>query len=356
MKFLHTADWHLGIKYSSEYPEKLRVRLREDEKSLVLKILNLATESRITRILICGDLFDTHKPPKEIRDFVIEEFGKFDGRIYIVPGNHDFDGPESVYTVCQFPENVHIFGKEISKLEEEDVIIYGYGFSAPHKTDNTFEGFSAQKSDKPSVMLMHTDFAAESCYNPVRIQDIESCGLSYIAAGHIHKPDDISKRGNTYYAQSGSPRGLSFKENEAPGVYIINLEDGFLTAAREKVYCNRYSNFEIDVSEAESIEDIKKLCLDKIMAYEPAISLISIRLTGRLKQSVEFSLSELHGMLECVCLFLRISRDYSIAYDTELISRENSARGEFVRRVLRSFPDKDEEFILKVIEKGVELL
>ncbi len=356
MRFIHTADLHLGMKYSSEYPENVRQKLKEDEKTLLLKILSLAEENNISRILICGDLFDTHKPDKEIRDFVISEFGKFNGKIYIIPGNHDFDGPDSVYTVCGFSENVHIFGSEIDMIEEEELCIYGFGFNAPHMSENIFSGFKAENNHKPSVMMMHTDFNPESFYNPVSLSSIEESGLSYVAAGHIHKPAEISKRGATYFGQSGAPRGLSFKENDAPGVYIINLDNGFLSAVREKVYCNRYRNGEIDVSSAESLEDIKKLCFDFITSEEPSISLVSLVLKGKLRQNIDVDETELYNYLAPLCLFLRIKSDYTVAIDIELLKEENSARGEFVRRALSSFPDKDDDFILKVIEKGVALL
>ena len=123
MKFLHTADLHLGMKYSTEYPEALRKKLREDEKNIILRIINLASEKSIPYIFICGDLFDTHKPDKDIVDFVISSFESYNGKIFIITGNHDFNGPESVYSVRKFPSNVHIFGNEISVIEEEELYI-----------------------------------------------------------------------------------------------------------------------------------------------------------------------------------------------------------------------------------------
>ena len=55
MKFLHTADWHVG--------KTLKGRNRLDEQRAVLaEIIDVALREEVDAILIAGDLYDTAAP------------------------------------------------------------------------------------------------------------------------------------------------------------------------------------------------------------------------------------------------------------------------------------------------------
>ena len=56
--------------------------------------------------------------------------------------------------------------------------------------------------------------------------------------------------------------------------------------------------------------------------------------------------NELYQMLE----------NAAIKYDINLIREESSVRGEFVRQVLNEYSEESEEFINRVIEKGMKYL
>ena len=63
MKFLHTADWHVG--------KALKGRNRLDEQRAVLaEIIDVALREEVDAILIAGDLYDTAAPSADAQRLV----------------------------------------------------------------------------------------------------------------------------------------------------------------------------------------------------------------------------------------------------------------------------------------------
>ena len=61
MRFLHTADWHIG--------KPLRGRSRMDEYAAALEeVARTAIAARVDAVLLAGDVFDSPAPPPEADD------------------------------------------------------------------------------------------------------------------------------------------------------------------------------------------------------------------------------------------------------------------------------------------------
>lgn len=85
MRFLHTADWHVG--------KTLRGRSRLDEQQQVItEILDVATRERVDCLLLAGDLFDSVAPPADAERLVFDCFAEIVERgidAVVIGGNHD---------------------------------------------------------------------------------------------------------------------------------------------------------------------------------------------------------------------------------------------------------------------------
>src|SRR5262245_26860022 len=85
MRFLHTADWHVG--------KTLRGRSRLDEFAAVLdEVRAIAVESRVDAVLIGGDVFDSPVPPPEAEKLVYDFLARLvpEGiACVLIAGNHD---------------------------------------------------------------------------------------------------------------------------------------------------------------------------------------------------------------------------------------------------------------------------
>lgn len=85
MKFLHTADWHVG--------KVLKGQPRHDEHEAVLgHLVELANAEDVDAILIPGDLFDSATPSPKAQGLVIETLLALRGHgrhVVAIAGNHD---------------------------------------------------------------------------------------------------------------------------------------------------------------------------------------------------------------------------------------------------------------------------
>mgnify|MGYP001252710105 CR=1 FL=1 len=89
MRFLHSADWHLGRVYHG-------VSLLEDQAHVLQQFVRIAADTRPDAILLAGDIYDRSVPPAEavrLLDLVLSEL-ILDLKIPVVmiAGNHD--GPD----------------------------------------------------------------------------------------------------------------------------------------------------------------------------------------------------------------------------------------------------------------------
>lgn len=108
MRFIHTADWHLG--------HKLHNQSRHEEHKIFLEwLIEQALEYDIDALLIAGDVFDTPNPPAESLKLFYEFLHKLNQaaphvQIVIIGGNHDsahrLEAPQLLLQVF----NVHIIG------------------------------------------------------------------------------------------------------------------------------------------------------------------------------------------------------------------------------------------------------
>ena len=92
MRILHLADLHLG--WQPEFlGEKKDERARERD-SLLARAADFALDAKndINAVLIAGDLFETHRPPRPLVEMAIAQLQRLQrGGLFIltVPGNHD---------------------------------------------------------------------------------------------------------------------------------------------------------------------------------------------------------------------------------------------------------------------------
>ena len=87
MRFLHTADWHVG--------RTIRGLSRADEHAAVLaEMATVARQREVDAVLVCGDLFDTAAPSPESEQLVYRgllDLARDGARVVIIAGNHDSD-------------------------------------------------------------------------------------------------------------------------------------------------------------------------------------------------------------------------------------------------------------------------
>ena len=259
MKILHTSDLHIG-KYIGTYD------LKEDTEYVLNQVVDTAIRERVEVVLISGDIFDRPNPSEEaIKMYVsfLKELLDKNIKVIAISGNHDSGirlsaykdilgkgyfvegefnspmrkvslsdeyGPVNFYMLPFFTpfvvksnlklekglENYDLAMDEIIKRENIDTsqrnIILAHQFVAGFKFGGSEEDFSYSNGDEKNV-------AGVGIISLDKFQNFD-----YVALGHIHKPQKISRETIRY---SGSL--LKYKTSEIDGpdksVVIIDLKE-----------------------------------------------------------------------------------------------------------------------------------
>ena len=87
MRFLHTADWHVG--------RTIRGQSRADEhRAALAELAAVARDQEVDAVLVCGDVFDTAAPSPESEQIVYRallDLASTGARVIVLAGNHDSD-------------------------------------------------------------------------------------------------------------------------------------------------------------------------------------------------------------------------------------------------------------------------
>ena len=113
MKFLHTADLHLG-KVLHE------ISLLEDQKHILKEIIKIAENEQADAVLLAGDIYDRSIPPVEavsLLDEFLTELAKKGIMVLAISGNHDSGDRLSFMSNILEKQNIIISGNGIEPLQ-----------------------------------------------------------------------------------------------------------------------------------------------------------------------------------------------------------------------------------------------
>ena len=228
-KFLHTSDWHLGVKLSQFPPEKSRLR-RESAIIAISSIISNSLAEGIDFALISGDIFDNPSPSVQLKKTfkrIIKPLLDTKKNIFIVPGTHDYYIKDGLWDDPEFSE-LNVFrqdGFSSFKLEDFNLNIWGVPVLKSNQDKNWLKSPPQIDSSTINILVYHGDFRGDGrefdeWYYPFEISDLSSSGFDYIALGHHHKKQEITSNDKILAAYSGSPFGWSFRRSETGERYF----------------------------------------------------------------------------------------------------------------------------------------
>lgn len=252
MRFLHTADWHLGRVYHG-------VSLLDDQAHVLRDFLRLAADIRPDAILIAGDVYDRSVPPADavrLLDEVLTELVVGLGiPVVLIAGNHD--GPDrlafgaSLLTraglTVRGPVEARVTPLTLSDAHGE-VAIYPLPYAEPALVRNALgeEGLAdhhaalgaqlqairaAHPAGRRSVVVAHAFVLGGSESESERPLSVGGsgavgaelfAGFDYVALGHLHRPQSA---GGEHIHYSGSLLKYSFAEaGHAKSVNLVEMD------------------------------------------------------------------------------------------------------------------------------------
>ncbi|MEK7123727.1 MAG: DNA repair exonuclease, partial [Patescibacteria group bacterium] len=269
MKFIHTADVHLGAQLKI-FGEKGKAARNAIEKTFS-KIADLAMEEKADFLFIAGDLFDSNNPGKRLLDFVRLEFSRLNEagvKVVVTPGNHDAASSDSVYFKKEFqndlPDVFVFLDKKNPKKEypEFNLIVHSFVCSAYESAQNPFAAVSAE-SGKINVALLHgssSKTAGEDYkkYYPFEPKDVAKSEMNYVALGHYHSFRDESS-GGVPAVYCGSPEPVAVSQKGAGSVVLGEIsEKGEAKISRIRVSETEFDEINVILDDIADISELKQ--------------------------------------------------------------------------------------------------
>ncbi len=247
MKFLHTADWHLGRIFH-------QVHLTDDQAHVLDQVVALAAAERPDVVLVAGDLYDRAVPPPEAVALLDRTWQKLALELGIpvvaIPGNHDSATRIGYGAALLARAGLHLvadFESATRPLTVAGVDIFALPFAEPAEVrawsgdasvrDHAsalrvcIERMRPHFSARPRILVAHAFVAGErresESERPLSVGGAGTvpadtfADFAYVALGHLHAPQLVSSA--CRYA--GSPLKYSFSEaDDAKSVLLGEID------------------------------------------------------------------------------------------------------------------------------------
>lgn len=314
MRFIHTADIHLGKTYRNSAAEKIRY---EDFFSTLAGIVAVAVRDVVDFVLIGGDLFHVGQILPRTFARTIETLQPLrDAGIpcIAIEGNHDWihrrDSISWMEALSQMgylrllrPQRSEEGGYIFAPFDIEegvgghvqigDLNIYGLGYigaQAGAHVERICQAVTTQKN----ILLFHVGIWS---FSPVEIGNMKleeahplADKFAYVALGHGHKPYIIeTPAGQPYAYNPGSPDRVNFGEQKyAKGYYLVTEKGGDFVAEFKSTDPRPMLVATIDLDGAEQADEaLARFCTqvkEKLLAIADQRSpLLELKLVGRVK-------------------------------------------------------------------------
>jgi DNA repair protein SbcD/Mre11 len=234
MRFLHTADWHLGRTFHGE-------DLLSHQTAWAQWLVGLAREERVDAVLVAGDLYDRALPPVDAVALADELLGRLTeiAPVVVIAGNHDSPQRLRFGAGLLARAGLHLRTDPLdcaTPVVLGGVAVYGLPYLEPDLARAALgceaRGHAAvlgaamarvradlarRPAGTRSVVLAHAFVAGAQPSDSERdlavggaasVPASTFAGVDYVALGHLHAPQRVGANGR--YA--GSPVAFSFSE------------------------------------------------------------------------------------------------------------------------------------------------
>ena len=291
MRFLHTADWHLGRTLNG-------VDLIDDQAFALEQLLAYAADARLDAVVVAGDIFDRGVPPPA----AVTLFDDTVHRLVVdlglptiaIAGNHDDPVRLAAHARLLRDRGLHIVGPPANPVErvtfdgaDGRLCFHALPFLDPPHARAAFGLPATTHAEAMVAALQHADrsdadarhvavahafvaggaeSSSERLVNVVGEAGLVPAerfdGFDYVALGHLHRPQRVGERAR----YSGSLLKYSLGEaGDAKGFGIVELSESGVTYEQVPIHPRR------DVREVRAT-------LDELLAMLPSDDYVYVAL------------------------------------------------------------------------------
>jgi DNA repair exonuclease SbcCD nuclease subunit len=308
MRFIHTADWQIGMR--AEHVGAAGARVRDARLEAAQRIVRLAKDRQADFLLVAGDTFEDNAVDRVLIQKVADILAAAQRPVYIIPGNHDPLVPGCVWQHASWTASADLRVLNESKpVEVPGGTLYPCPLFEKHACKDPTAWIHAGQGGGIAVGLAHGSVegvAAELLDYPIPRDAAARCGLDYLALGHWHStatyPDASSAMRMAY---CGTHETTKFGERDSGNVLVVEIANRgaapMITPVRTGglVWTRR-------AEELRDPGDVGRLRQTIESLADPQNTLLDLTLSGILHPEDEPELRRIEELVASRCLFGRV--------------------------------------------------
>jgi len=290
-KFLHTADWQLGMTRHF-LSDEAQARFTAARIEAIASIGALAVERGCAFVVVGGDVFESNQVERQVVVRALEAMRATPGvTFFLLPGNHDPLDAASVFRSTTFvdncPANVVVLENSDPVPAADGVEIVGAPWCNKRPlvdlVGRAVTGLPNDGTVRVAVGHGSTDTLSPNPNDPalVRLDDLEAAitagGLHYVALGDRHSTTEVGATGRIWYA--GAPEPTDYDEIDPGNVLIVDLSHDSVAVERHRVGTWQFVRRDFDVTGPEDCLKVEHF-LDEIP--DKARTIVKLSLVGQL--------------------------------------------------------------------------
>ncbi len=312
MKFLHTADWQMGMPAPSDAAERGE-QIRQARFEAARRVIETAQTRAVDFVVVAGDLFEDNAVDRVMVRRVGELLAKAHVPVYILPGNHDPWVPGSVWehSVWSEHDDLRVLTKP-EPLEVPGGLLWPTPVCEPYSHRDQTQWMDATDQESICIGVAHGNVQGGPADPelPILRDAPAKRGLDYLALGHWHstalyeEPD----QGHCRMAYSGAHEPTKFGERDSGQVLIVEIHGRRAAPVVEPVSTSvlKWVVMEREVAAGEGLETVA----EEVRAMsEPDRTLLRLRLSGVFDPGASALLRDLEEVLAARFLLGRLETD-----------------------------------------------
>jgi DNA repair exonuclease SbcCD nuclease subunit len=296
MRFLHTADWQLGMTRHFLAGDA-QPRYSAARRDAVAGLGALAAEVDAEFVVVAGDVFEHNQLAPQVIGQSLEAMRAIGIPVYLLPGNHDPLDASSVYTSALFtaerPDNVVVLDRAgVHQVRPGLEIVAAPWRSKAPTTDlvaEVLEDMSPASVTRVLVAHGGVDVLDPDRNKPslIRLAGLDDAlargAVHYVALGDKHSLTEVGNSGRVWY--SGSPEVTNFDDVESnPGhVLVVEIDEsdprGAVSVTARDVGHWRFVTLHRQV---DTSRDVADLDINLDLMTEKDRTVVRLALTGSL--------------------------------------------------------------------------
>ena len=266
IRFLHTADWQLGM-WRHFLNEEAQARFTADRINAIRRIGSLAGEVKAAFVVVAGDIFESNQLERTTIRRALDAMAEAQVQFYLLPGNHDPLQPGSIFSSAFFgegrPANVEVLTDSEPRRPIPGVEVVGVPWLSKRPARDLVGSLCGQLAPSSTGVRVVVAHGAVDVLNPdpdppelIRLEVVEQAlrerRLDYLALGDRHSTTSVGVSGAIWY--SGAQEPTDFDEVDPGNVLLVELGGGAPAVTPRRVSTWEFRQERFDINQRSDLE------------------------------------------------------------------------------------------------------